>query len=638
MATEYKLSYTASDIDKKLGKIDTHESMITQLSSSKLNNSGHTGNKNIITDSSGNITTENKPVIPTKISQLTDDTIPDYIKTEADRVIKAIRSIQTPRTINIGTLTDWHVCSKGYNADNNTAKYNWEAAERAIQAMSFISKKIKLNTVVCLGDYINGDIILDTEGWLDVLGEFNEKLSDIQTKNLFKTYGNHDNGYGGSVYITKEQLYPYIASYNEELVSGNVVRGYGYKDIENLKLRMIVLNTAEYSSASDYTQNSSFKVNNEQYEWFANALDLSKKNNISDWQILIFSHHPLDWNGTTFINILKAYANGSSISVNNSTIDYNGKNSAVIIGNIHSHLHNMLTGTISGTSVHRWCCPNINHDYSNTYPNWKESDEIAMYHKKYPDNPELSKKKITSFVIYTINLDTGIVNRTHFGAGYSDFINYFDGNSGVIEPEPDEGNDDNTGGDSGGGDNSGDSGDNNENEQPVVHPDLEVIEGNLVATSVEYDGVTPYNDGHRFKNGYRLNSKGEEVKITNGNGFVTGFIKSDNISFAYPPDKLYANGVRWNNSYTSNCYVAFYDESRNILNNGTQYASINESAFRGVQDYISNNILTSEGNINGWKFANSWSLSIDFSSAKYIRISGAGDGSGIVVKINEQIE
>jgi hypothetical protein len=549
--------------------------------------------------------------------------VPAYVRTEAERVVKDVIAAQGTRMLNIGTIADCHVCPKNFDT-SNVANNNWAGAEQAITAMGLISKKIKLNAVVDTGDFINGDVLTTAQGWLDIIGNFNEMRATIKADE-YKVEGNHDQGYGGSMYIPAEKSYPYISAYNDKLVLGDVLRGYGYKDFDNLKVRMIILNTTEYTSASD----SGLIVTNKQYEWFARALDLSGKESPSEWQTLIVSHHPLDWSGTVFTSILSAYEKGTSVTVNGKSINYNGKNSALIIGNIHGHLHNMLKGKISGTSINRWCCPNINHDYSNTYTNWQEAN---TYVKK------LGTKRATAFVVYAINLDEKTVSRIHYGAGYSDSISYIsdgavpdesgngDFNGDDVEEDLGGESGDNTGGSTGGdvsGDDSGGSGSDNESggdtgstEDNGIGP---TVEGNLVTTSIDASGAI-YN-GKGYKNGYRLNSSGEEKDasdITPARA-VTGFMK------AKQGNRIYAQGIGWDNSLPGSNYIAYYDASFKCIK------SVSEANVRGNLGAY----MTTDG-FAGIFVGNNWG-SEDFSTVEYIRISGAACGSNFIVKVNETI-
>ena len=488
--------------------------------------------------------------------------VPAYVENEAMRVIDAITAAQTERTLNIAALSDWHVYTDG--TGSNIAKNNWAAAKHAIRATELISNRIKLDAVACLGDYITGDTLLTEDGWLNVLGTFNGYMNGIKTDSLIKTVGNHDVGYGGSVFIPPVKSRPYIAGYNDHMTLGNMVRGYGYKDLPNHKVRLVVLNTCEFNNAADYSK--SFLVSNAQYAWFAKALDVSAKEDASQWQILILSHHPLDWSGSIFPSILYAYEKGGSVSVNGTTFNYGGKNAAGVIGNIHGHLHNMLNGMVAGTSVNRWCVPNICYDYSNTYTAWKESTTYEKTAGTVTD---------TAFYVFCINLDTGTVNRIHYGAGYSDSTSYADGTGGETTSYT-----------------------------------------NLVESSIGSDGKA-YNGGLGFKDGYRLNSSGAETAM-DGRA-VTGFIP------ATVGDVIRAADIGWNNSLPESNYVSFYDSNFNMLQ------SVQEGIMRGFGGsfdiYNSGFKLTMLSSYGG----------ISTASMAYIRISGAAPGANFVVTKNEEI-
>jgi len=74
--TKYPSEKLVKDsLDGKANSSHTHSNYLTshQDISGKADKSGYTANKNLVTNSSGQITTENKPTIPTKTSQLTND-------------------------------------------------------------------------------------------------------------------------------------------------------------------------------------------------------------------------------------------------------------------------------------------------------------------------------------------------------------------------------------------------------------------------------------------------------------------------------------------------------------------------------------------------------------------------------------
>lgn len=86
---------------------------------------------------------------------------------------------------------------------------------------------------------------------------------------------------------------------------------------------------------------------------------------------------------------------------------------------------------------------------------------------------------------------------------------------------------------------------------------------NQIPISTESDG-TPYNNGQGYKEGYRLNSSGQETALAGK--YVTGFIPVSNgahISF---------EGMSINAAAQDNNYIAFYDSSHNCLWSKYAYA------------------------------------------------------------------
>ncbi len=65
-----------------------------------------------------------------------------------------------------------------------------------------------------------------------------------------------------------------------------------YRDFTDKKLRVICLNTAE-GTEKEY-------VSDAQKLWFANTLKAVGAK--SGWNVLILSHHPLDWGGVCILS------------------------------------------------------------------------------------------------------------------------------------------------------------------------------------------------------------------------------------------------------------------------------------------------------------------------------------------------
>ena len=292
-----------------------------------------------------------------------------------------------------------------------------------------------------------------------------------------------------------------MTAYNAGMVMGDTVKGYGYYDNEEFKLRVIALNTTEYDGtgapASEYNISTAQKI------WFANALDMSSKSDAAAWQILILSHHPLDWNDantaaeTDAVSILKAYKSGSTVTISATTIDFANKNAAVIIGNIHGHLHNYLSGTIYGTNYKRWCCPSACFDSANRYYNvWRESTTYGKTIRSAED---------TAFAIFSIDLDNHTLSRIHYGAGYDTIDEVYYTSGGYT---------------------------------------------NLVPTSIDTDG-TVFN-GIGYADGYRLGSNGLPAAYS-------GSVATGNIPVV-TGDVVRIKGLDWNvndtgSTHSGKCYL-----------------------------------------------------------------------------------
>lgn len=340
-----------------------------------------------------------------KISEL--EAIPGYVASEAERVIDdVIKAQKSGRTFTFAAISDMHYGNFGYT----------NGVDNACKALRYIDSSIKLDALAVLGDYTDG---VSSSGNADVTDDFqaiNRQLSSLRHIPNIRISGNHD-------YRTdsENEMFRYIYGYNEDVVWGSKDGGYFYKDFEDYKLRIICVNTCDGGYTGLY-------VSKEQYNWFARSLDLSDKEDAPSWQICILSHHPLDWfeygfGNYYFYRILNAYNNGTEVKTQVVSYDYNGKNSATVIGNIHGHIHNNMTAKISNTDVWRISTPEACFNRSNTYildaPDWAVSHEEALKYAK-----TMNSEKDTSFCVYCIDLENKVIYSIAYGAGYNREIKY----------------------------------------------------------------------------------------------------------------------------------------------------------------------------------------------------------------------
>lgn len=147
---------------------------------------------------------------------------------------------------------------------------------------------------------------------------------------------------------------------------------------------------------------------------------------------------------------------------------------------------------------------------------------------------------------------------------------------------------------------------------------------NWVRFSTEADGVTIYNGGLGYKNGYRVRSGGAEGAT--GHGSCTGFIPvkgGDVIRFS-----------GWDMTVKKN---------ENAVNvSDSSYTNIGQAAGQGyygiiLNDYpdyaLENSLVEEKPGVYKWVVPPAGS------GVAYIRVSGytLGDGSGMIVTINEEI-
>ena len=575
------------------------------------------------------------------------DDIPAYVKSEADSIVSKAVSAQGNRVFTLAAITDLHYGNGDYT----------DGVLHASQALSYINRQITLDAFTALGDYTDGYPAYNVDNAFGDCRAVNSLLAPMESVPNLRMQGNHDfySGYAQFVHY-------HIQAYSEGVTWGDKVGGYFYRDFADKKLRIICVNSTE-------TDNSNIGVSTEQYTWFVNALDLSAKSGSADWQILVLSHHPLDWyvsDGTyRFAYILEAYKNGASGSVGGVAYNFAGKNSATLIGNIHGHIHNLLVGYINKgnvdnsnpTKVLRVCTPEACINRANQYSGaWAEATTY---------NKTKNSAKDTSFVVYCIDLDAQSIKAFCYGAGYDREISYApvaptvysitnklthctgSGASTIVE----EGTASVTISANSGYELpdtitvSGASYTWDKSSGAIV---LSNPTGNVTVTVVAVaakpkytnqipnsitSSKTPYvgtNGEDGYKVGYRLNSSGVEAAAS---GIaVTGFIPVKLNDVIYFKNV----GFKVGDSNYSYSYISFYDSSFNPV--GTGHASNFTTNVTNTYTTYSNGQLASV-TVNTSKNSG-------LSKAAYMRISymyatgygGTGNAGDAIVTVNEPIE
>lgn len=338
----------------------------------------------------------------------TNEEIPAYAILEAERVIDEVVKAQVGRTFTFAAISDLH-----YGNDRYT-----EGVDHACKALKYIDKCIALDAVAVLGDYTNG---WTADDYNDAIADFrsiNKVLDDVRFAPNLRIQGNHDyldvNPDDDNDNQNSSKIHRYIQAYSDNVVWGDINGGYFYRDFDGYKIRVVCVNTSETGGSGSYINCTA-----KQCQWFASVLDLSEKDDASEWQILVLSHQPLDWSYAnidhSLLKVLDTYTKGGSYSNDVVSYDFTGKNAAKIIGNIHGHIHNLLVGDLKNTTIKRIATPEACINRSNTYDAYKED---VSYDKTVDTKDE------TSFVVYCVDIDASTIKAICYGAGYDRTIEY----------------------------------------------------------------------------------------------------------------------------------------------------------------------------------------------------------------------
>lgn len=342
--------------------------------------------------------------------------IPDYVKAAALAVAAKVRAVQTSESITFIAMSDAHQLdtSDDIVAGNKHAGMAAKVLGYALPDLDFCCY---------LGDYTAGSstttLAEGRQHFKEINTDIDEAFSGIPQ---LRTLGNHDSlqyskAQNGSV-LSAAELYSMVGAYNTGATIGSRTEGYCYRDFESKKLRVICLNTAE-GTEKEY-------VSDAQKLWFSLTLmEVGKK---TGWNVLILSHHPLDWGSVCILsNIVKAYVDGSSIAVSSGkTISFAGSNSATILAAIHGHVHcfkaaklnNIANNVGTEYDVYRVATPNMCFNRNNEYGQNSSAEYYGIeFGESTTYNKIASTAQDTAFVVNVVNPSEQKIYSFCYGAG-----------------------------------------------------------------------------------------------------------------------------------------------------------------------------------------------------------------------------
>ena len=588
--------------------------------------------------------------------------IPEYVKSEALSVAKKVAAKQAElnNQITFIAMSDTHYA--GEQVDN-WQEYSNISTEHAGMAAQILSYCLPIDFACHLGDYTFGSANTTTE----LLKSQIEKVSQFLDSNFkgipqFRTVGNHDTGEYGTL-VGAEYLYEAIGSKCEGATYGSTTYGYCYRDFTDKKVRVICLNTSE--GETDNGKSTSEVVSAAQRLWFAQTLyDVGSKADAADWSIIVLGHYSLDFGGAyPLSNIVYAYVNGNSITVNGTTVSFSGNNAASFIANFHGHTHcfkadslyRVIWSESAGANVgeaydaKRVCVPNVSYYRNNYY------GDTSFFGFTYSDDTTYEKTinsgKDTAFVVNVVDLDNKIIHSFCYGAGVDRIISY--GSkvyhsinntlSHVVTDNEATSIEDGAAytatltADTGYILNSVTitMGETDITSTAYSNGNISIasVTGDIVITAVatkivSYTNQVPIStdaDGNVFNgtgyiDGYRINSSGATAAYS---GFTaTGFIpftKGQTI-------RIGGEGITYDKY---GCLLMFYDLSKTVIANaGISYDKVGNTTY-GTWTTEENSVFCLDPNDT---YPNTLS-----GNSGYIRISANGSGANLIVTLDEKI-
>jgi len=295
--------------------------------------------------------------------------IPDYVRDEVLTLTNKIKNVKADDSIIFLAMSDQHHYGEQADTDQYTDANGIQTDKgnrHATMAAKILAYSLKFDFMAFLGDASWGNFkttspVLQSQikDIFDLLAESHKGIP------CFHAIGNHDtgiyyhnqminDGYTGVYTESGEYLYNTFTALSDSedtVISGQANGGYCYRDFEDKKLRVYLLNTSEKLVASQ----KDGATLGAQRVWFANSLIELNSTRGAEWGFIVLSHYPADYgNAMPLSELLKAYVEGTSITITdpateynagdgtNTTINFNGKNASKFIAQFHGHIHNLF--------------------------------------------------------------------------------------------------------------------------------------------------------------------------------------------------------------------------------------------------------------------------------------------------------
>lgn len=589
----------SSDVQASLGKADT---ALQSIPSEYVTESELTSELNKKADVGSSVT---KSYVDRQINAALSGKgiIPSYVTTGCERIAENVLRTRNAYSFVMGAISDLHTTGSDSSASG---------VEHACLAFNEINKLTQLDMIANLGDVMKGymDDIND-EGFKFVKQQMDAVAKSVPVLQL---EGNHDDLSDLSTEDMKQKAFAYIGANNVNVVTdfNNRYRNYGYKDFDDLRFRVIYLNTTD---CTEYEVTENIRISPAQLSWLVNtAINFSNKTEPSTWHFIVLSHVPLNAQYESIAalqTILKAMVSKSSgtVSVEGTNISYNfGSLAQKLVCHIHGHIHNFRTEWFD--DLLSITVPNACFERNNEYGMLHESETIRNIFgdvDKNGNQRQFNKTQAsgedTAFNVFVI--DSRVNNKIYaynYGAGINRTIN-------LITKEITESSYEIIGGE--------------------ILPDGIYI--NSIPSSTIIGGSEIYNDGLGYKNDtYISSSTGGDSSTVNH--FATGVMYYP-MQLNYTPD-IYILGadVNLDDSYTR---MGFYNETglvrfvaTNDISNYFEVVKLADKYYKLKVLYRGNDKSDGQGMSN---------IGYNHGVISGVRISLPGTGEDVIVSIQNPI-
>lgn len=534
-------------------------------------------------------------------SEIVDN--PSYFYAETANTISKLSTIRKPGTLFIIFITDSHI----YTSSNN--KQYFDAQMASIKA---VSAAIKPDLIVHGGDMTNGSESKDTT--IAFTDSVANQLKEVGGNNTLILIGNHDGNCISTSSneldrITEQEMLSMYRSWDDGFVypEGKL---YGYRDYDDIGLRVIRLHS--YMGDSTYGGlGTNWGYPDDEKTWFENtALN-------TNYDIVILSHQTLS-------PVLQGYQESQNIPYNGTllqqAIDNWQNDNRHCVGVIHGHVHwdYVHTGKGDFTVIDHESKSEISrtgsygefYEYGQGYANYLTTfptSDTQPPVSSYRDTPKdaivygrtINTETQALWTAIVIDPSTKHIDFVRFGAGNDISMNYIaDMSVPVTGVSLNINNGELYEGDTvdliatvqpSNASNKSVTWESSEPDIATVNSGhvvaikagdctitVKTVDGNKTATyslivkekekvnvllsATESDG-SPYNGGTGYKEGYRLNSSGNES--AQSGAYVTGFIACS-VGDALEINGFYS-AADDSVSGANYCYIAAYDSNKTLI-------------------------------------------------------------------------